>query len=230
METKRIFNQFPFKLQKIALAKFEGIDTFKDRDKVKKTIDDIFNKPDVIEGNPIEKYGETRTTVQARPDYDLPELLNLNNNELGKWLYKSISQAGKEIHKTFSTYNPLQPKNYDEFIFVRNWMNRMYKGSHGAAHDHKSQCDMVCIFYLEAPANCGELIFINQTVPNNNKEPYFKYPKELCYSIKPEPGLLVCHDKIMTHAIGQNDVHDPRTVLILEPFFKSKPIQWLTSK
>ena len=198
---------------KIYIDKFDKIDSFKGKEKFQKTLDEIFDKFEIINSSTTERYGSSRTTVQHAKEYSLPKTLDLKNNELGQWLYSSISKGARELHVNDN-------KNYDNFKFVRSWTNRMYKDSHAAAHRHETFCDVVCMFYYEAPPNCSELVFVNDILATKNTTPYYDFPKDKRYHIQPESGLFICHSPDIPHAVGVNKTDKPRTVLVFEPFFE----------
>lgn len=200
---------------KIYIDRFSNIDNFQGKEQFQKSLDSVFEKIEIVNSFATERYGNARTTVQHSKEYNLPKILDLKNNELGKWLLSSISKGAKELRINNN-------KNYDDFKFVRSWANRMYEDSHAAAHRHETPCDMVCMFYYEAPPNCSELVFVNDLLVTKNTTPYHSFPEDKRYHIQPEPGLFICHDPFIPHAVGVNKTTKQRTVLVFEPFFNIK--------
>lgn len=197
---------------KIAIFQYDGLDTFEGKDKVKKTVDDVFNTFEIKNTTSIETYNGGMTTVKNTRQYPIDKLLDLKNNDMGRWILKHISIGAQELG--------IKNKNYNEFKFVRSWMNRVLKGSHAAAHKHETMCDMVCIFYYEAPENSAELVFINDNLITKNTDRYDIFPEDKRYHLKPKPGMLVCHDPNIPHAISTHNNDLPRTVFVFEPFFE----------
>lgn len=200
---------------KIATYHFDKMDNYLGKLELEKAMNETFEQFEIINSTSTEKYGETRTTVQHARNYKLPSLLNLENNELGKWIYSKITQGAKDLDVN-------KNKDYTKFKFCRTWMNRMYRNSHGAAHRHQTMCDMVCMFYYDAPPNCSELVFINDESALGSTTPYYKFPEEKRYHLQPKSGLFICHDQNIPHAIGINNTDNYRTVLVFEPFFDIK--------
>lgn len=197
---------------KIAIFQYDGLNSFKDKDKVKKIVDDTFNSFDIKNSTSTEAYNGGMTTVKNTKRYPLDKLLDLKNNEMGRWILNHIPLGAKELC--------IKDKNYQEFRFVRSWMNRTLKDSHGAAHKHATVCDMVCIFYYEAPENSSDLVFINDTLTTMNTDRFDKFPENKRYHLKPKPGMLVCHDPNIPHAISVHNSEAPRTVFVFEPYFE----------
>ena len=197
---------------KIAIFQYDGLDTFEGRDKVKKTIDSVFDSFDIKNSTATEAYNGGMTTVKNTKQFPIDKLLDFKNHDLGRWILKHISIGAKELG--------IKNKNYNEFKFVRSWMNRTLKGSHGAAHKHNTVCDMVCIFYYEAPENSSDLVFINDVLSTMNTDRYDMFPENKRFHLKPKPGMFVCHDPDIPHAISTHNNDLPRTVIVFEPFFK----------
>lgn len=197
---------------KIAIFQYNGLDTFKGKDKVKKTVDEVFDSFEIKNSTSIEAYNGGMTTVKNVKQFPIDKLLDLKNHDMGIWILEHISKGAKELD--------IKNKNYNEYKFVRSWMNRTLKGSHGAAHKHQTMCDMVCIFYYEAPENSSDLVFINDTLTTKNTDRYDMFPEDKRYHLKPKPGMFVCHYPNIPHAISIHNSDLPRTVLVFEPFFE----------
>lgn len=197
---------------KIAIFQYDGLDTFKGRDKVKKTVDEVFDSFEIKNSTSVEAYNGGMTTVKNVKQFPIDRLLDLKNHDMGTWILKHISKGAKELD--------IKNKNYNEYKFVRSWMNRTLKGSHGAAHKHQTMCDMVCIFYYEAPENSSDLVFINDTLTTKNNDRYDMFPENKRYHLKPKPGMFVCHYPNIPHAISIHNSDLPRTVFVFEPFFE----------
>jgi len=196
----------------IAVFQYDGLDTFKGKEQVKKKVDEVFNLFDIKNSTATEAYNGGMTTVKSSKLFPVDKILDLKNNDMGKWIFEHISKGAQELG--------VKNKNYKSFKFVRSWMNRTLKGSHGAAHKHETMCDMVCIFYYEAPENSSDLVFINDDLTTKNTDRYDMFPENKRYHLKPKPGMFVCHPPHIPHAISTHNSDLPRTVFVFEPFFE----------
>lgn len=203
--------------EKIAVYKYDNIDKFKGKEELKKIVDSFYDVPEIKNGDATERYGNASSSVTMCMEYPVFETFKLDNFEVGAWIRKQISIAAKDLG--FDRH-----KNVDKYNFIRSWSNRMYKDSHGAAHKHMTGCDMVCIFYYEAPPGSSELVFINDDLATKNTDPWYTYPDEKRYHFKPEPGSFVCHFPGIPHAVAQHKCDDTRTVMVFEPKFTYKPV------
>lgn len=102
----------------------------------------------------------------------------------------------------------------DEPLTMRRaWSNRMYRGCKGAAHDHLGDIKLVGIFYYDAPAPAGNLVF-------TKREHERKFDDQIASEDKvyfePTTGTLVCHRSTMLHAISEHGSDDPRVCLVFE--------------
>ena len=201
--------------QKIAVYKYDKIDSFTGKNKLKKSVDSFFNLPALKESSSIETYGDFKTSLNMWNQYPVFETFNLNEYELGIWLKEHIIKGAKELglDKYLDVYS---------YKLMRSWSNRMYSESQNAAHIHGNGCDMVCIFYYEAPSNSGELIFLNEDIELYNNKTFDKYLKENRFHFKPETGHFVCHLPNIPHSVSYHKSKHPRTVFVFEPKFKLK--------
>jgi len=207
----KVFNE------EIAVFKYDNINKFTGNKNLKKDIDDYFNSPHIQKADAVERYGNALTSVPFAQKEQLFPTFNLEKYDLGKWIKEHITKGANELK--FDRY-----KDTKKFSMVRSWMNRMYKDSQGAVHNHKSGCDMVCIFYYEAPPGASELVFLNTNSHlREKKAPYSEYPKEDRYHFQPEPGHLVCHFPGIYHSVAVHNNELPRTCFIFEPKFNYKP-------
>ena len=191
------------------------LETFAYRNRLFKTVNMILSLPDVVhlgQGSP-EQYGEGISTVALNKHLQINTALSFDQHELGSWMKTALISAAQELSIEAAA-------GATDFTYVRSWMNRIYKGCSGAVHQHcgpdSSLCDLTGIFYLQAPENSAELVFINEEIVESNKSKYTDYPIEKRQQIKPLPGMLVCHDPRIPHAVTEHNSDDPRTCLVFD--------------
>lgn len=204
---------------KVGVYKFDKHDSFQGKEEVRNAVEWLLAHNDIIGYRAQEQYGDAITTVGNWSKYPLVDVLDLKNNELGKWLLDMVKVAAIE--------QGLKNRDFNKFHFYRTWMNRIVKNCHGAIHKHGDigsmlSPDMVMIYYYDAPPDSSSLVFLdNQYIPlNSNTKPYYEYPENVRYHLTPEPGMLVVHSPYIPHGVSTHGSDLPRTCFIFEPIFE----------
>lgn len=204
---------------KVGVYKFDKHDSFQGKEEFRNNVEWLLSRPEISEHRAAEQYGDALTTVGHWSNYPLLNVLDLENNELGKWLLEMVKVAAID--------QALKNRNFNKYSFFRTWVNRITKNCHGAIHKHGDMGnmlapDMVMIYYYDVPPDSSSLVFLdNQYVPiNSNTKPYYEYPESVRYHLTPEPGMLVVHSPYIPHGVSTHGSDLPRTCFIFEPVFE----------
>ena len=95
---------------------------------------------------------------------------------------------------------------------TRSWMNRMYKGSRGKAHNHMASTafdtpTIVAVFYVENTMNGSSLIIVKDGVHGLLPEEFQNENKQFITTM---PGDLVMHEPELYHAVSLHAAEEPR--------------------
>ena len=155
----------------------------------------------------VQSRGEATTTVQSADIFR-----NLPGFRLLQSALMNYLEEAKHI---------LFPESSGKLELIRAWANIMHKGSTTVSHHHQVQADpyMVCIFYLEAPAQSAQLAIINDSTQNLE---CIDFPEEKLHYISPHPHMLLCHRNHITHAVSEHLSDDRRISIMLEMAFNPK--------
>ena len=204
-----------------AVQKFDRINEFGVGSDFKKRVDAYLDLP-CFKGAAKEQRGRAITTVGQDDNYPLVPCLDFANNDIGKWIYSAMVQSTTELG--------VQTQNPNWFCTPRTWANRLYTGCSGKAHrHHHAGSHLVAIFYYEAPVGSGDLVFIDSnesSIELGNRE-LDSYPPEQIHRVTPEPGMLICHNPWVVHAVDTHRAEDYRTSFIFEFTFMDMPIHSL---
>ena len=99
-----------------------------------------------------------------------------------------------------------------DVTITRSWMNRMYKGSRGKAHNHMAAetfttPTIVAVFYVENTVNGSSLVIVKDGVHGLLPE---EFPNENKHFIMTMPGDLIMHPPGLYHAVSLHDADEPR--------------------
>jgi hypothetical protein len=205
-----------------SVHKFDRINEFGPGTAFKTKVDNYLNHTLFNRGS-LEQQGPAITTVKQATEHPLVAALDLANNDLGKWILSTKSEAARELK--------VPVKEPDWFTTHRVWANRLFTGSSSKTHHHGGAgCHMVAVFYYEAPKDSGDLIFINAEDTNEElvRRPIDSYAPEQIIRLTPEPGMLICHSPWIPHAVLEHKASGPRTSFIFEFMFMDMPIYTLT--
>jgi len=215
---RRMFkNQPTVYNDKVCIYKFKGMKKFGPGTDFNKKVNLYFNNP--IFSNrtkPSEQNGKGKAITSVGLNGVLPffKSIGLEGTELNDWLKKTFYKAAKDMEL------PVDPKIHKQ-VFLRSWANRMYKEVSGNAHIHGNVCHLVGIFYYEVPKNSSKLIFVNEHIYD---VPVDKLNKEKLEYLDPEPGMLVCHDPWIPHAVSEHGNELPRTCFVFDIQFPGVPL------
>lgn len=114
--------------------------------------------------------------------------------------------------------------NSKDVVIERSWMNKMDYGSQGRCHRHlgldydglTKTPDLIGIFYVNAPIDSSELIFIKD---GSHGEFHNAFPEDQKYYIKPKSGELIIHKPDVWHAVGVHNNQDPRICFVFHLSF-----------
>lgn len=203
----------------VCVFDFEFFDCYEGKSKDDKTIEELFNLPEVVgEANVVDAQGgRALSTVHLCNTHVIPNLLNFKVSPLGRWILSKMLESAYILDFD-------KMRNVRQFKYHRTWANRMYKNCDAVAHRHANNGwtipHLVAIYYTEVPDASADLIFID----DNNFEVmrggrYYEYPDCKRHQIKSKAGRLVCHDSRILHATSVHQSELPRTCLIIEVGF-----------
>jgi len=205
----------------IDVYQFDKINDYSGKTELDIAVENIFNNEEVKKnGQKCSPNCSALCTVFLQQTINIPKLLNLENNELGKWMFSKFTESAKKFK--------LEEKcNINEFYFYRCWGNRLFKNAdEGISHRHRlSYFDvphLVAIYYHYVPEDGANLVFIkDQDEMKITGRHHSTYPEKDKIYFKPKTGMLVIHDPTILHAVTPHTSDIPRTCFIFEPAFKN---------
>ncbi len=206
----------------ICVYDFEEYDNFSGRSKVYRTIDQLFELPEVLNKENVDdaQGGRALSTAHLYKTHIIPELLNFKHSPLGQWILLRIYQSAMQLgfDKT---------RNIRQMKYYRTWVNRMNEGCSAVAHRHAGKDwsipHLVAIYYTDVPLNSADLVFIDDNdlgVMRGDNLDFYDDKKQK--KIISKPGRLVCHDAKLFHGTTKHKSQDPRTCIIIEVGFPPK--------
>ena len=96
---------------------------------------------------------------------------------------------------------------------TRSWVNKMEKGSEGLVHTHKTDANVVAIFYLSNSENGSNLVVTKNTKENIS---YLECDETDVSIIETNTGDLILHESNIPHAVSLHQGKTPRICLVFE--------------
>jgi len=119
---------------------------------------------------------------------------------------------------------------YDN-LNIRSRLNPMEPGEFDTPHHHPGS-DMLGIYYINTPKNCGDIQFIDcrGSVSNMWKDPNITNDGimrdgRVSVKIEPKPGMLLLFPNYLIHSVEPNFSNDTRISVVFEFRFINKGIE-----
>lgn len=204
---------------KLGIYHFSGMDKFGPGTIFNKKVNEFFNLPLIVNRNKIIEQGgngKSFTSVGLNPILPFVKTIGLENTELYEWIKNTLHVAANEMGVPHN-------KEKNRLIFKKQWGNRIYKGSSGKAHSHDG-CHITCIFYYEVPKKSSKLVLINEKIQDILYIPVEDLNPRKTETITPTPGMLVCHDPLLPHAVSTHGSKLPRTCFVFDVIIEGIPL------
>jgi uncharacterized protein (TIGR02466 family) len=130
--------------------------------------------------------------------------------ELKKIVIDAVTEIGVENNWTYDKLN------------VRSRLNPMNPGEYDTPHHHPD-ADMLGIYYLNTPDNCGNIQFLDcrGSVSNLWKDPNIdsdgvSRDGRVCVKLTPEPGMLLFFPNYLIHSVEPNFSNEVRLSVVFD--------------
>ncbi len=133
--------------------------------------------------------------------------------EKGNIVYKFAMGIEKHIYETFKQYG--WPYKADKVKITEMWSIINKKNSFNASHIHPNNF-LSSVYYVQAPKNCGKIIFNNPNQVSRNKFPLDIKKTEFSANIQkiePKEGVLLLFPSYLWHSVESNMSDDDRIII-----------------
>ncbi len=168
---------------------------------IKNSLDFVFSFDEIRSNIDRSQKGNAFTTCGLFNKFPLPNMPGAET--LTEWISQRLLESSKEFKNKTAT----------KIEFTRTWANVMFYGCEGSCHSHPLDIDGVAIFYIKAPNNSSELVFINNGIEGSFIN---QYSESQIRKQKVKEGDLIIHDPLIPHAVSKHLSQESRICFIYE--------------